>query len=314
MVPSISVVICTHNPQTDYLSRVLQALSSQTLSKESWELLLIDNASEEILSTKMDLSWHPHSRHIREEQLGLTPARIRGIKESIANILIFVDDDNVLDINYLEIALQISNDYPIIGAWGGQILPEFEEPPETWAKPYIWMLAIRELESDRWSNIPYLYDSAPIGAGMCIKRSVAEKYSSLAISNPQRLNLDRKGQSLISCGDVDLVCTACDIGLGTGVFTSLKLTHIIPSKRLKKDYLLKLAEANGYSSVIVESLRGKYPILTPITLLSRLRKTYQRLKNFTPLSSNIARTNQLFTQAFERGYNRAVKEIHNLNM
>ena len=96
MISSLSVIICTHNPRSDYLSRVLQALDSQSLSKESWELLLIDNASEKILSTEIDLSWHPNSRHIREEQLGLTPARLRGIKESVGEILIFVDDDNVL--------------------------------------------------------------------------------------------------------------------------------------------------------------------------------------------------------------------------
>jgi glycosyltransferase involved in cell wall biosynthesis len=310
----ISVIICTHNPCSDYISRVLDRLASQTLSQDTWELLLVDNASEKILSTEIDLSWHPHSRHIREEELGLTRARLRGIKESVADILVFVDDDNILDVNYLEVALQISKDYPIIGAWGGQILPEFEAPPEAWAKPYLWMLAIKELEYDRWSNIPYLYDSVPNGAGLCVKRSVAEKYSSLTTTEPQRLNLDRKGQSLISCGDVDLACTACDIGLGTGLFTSLKLTHLIPPNRLKEDYLLKLAEASGYSSVIVESLRGKYPNLPPTTPLSKMRKIYQRLRNFTRPSSDIARINQLFLQSFERGHSRAVKEIHNPDM
>ena len=74
----ISVIICTHNPRPDYLRRVLDALKAQTLPKERWELLLIDNASNEPLSGEWDLSWHPHARHIREIQFinGLTAGQL----------------------------------------------------------------------------------------------------------------------------------------------------------------------------------------------------------------------------------------------
>ncbi|MFN9648851.1 MAG: glycosyltransferase, partial [Pseudanabaena sp.] len=130
----ISVIICTHNPRLDYLDRVLKALDLQTLSKEMWELLLIDNASKKILSTEIDLSWHPNSRHIREEQLGLTPSRIRGIKESTANTIVFVDDDNVLNLDYLEVTLGISQKWINIGAWGGQVRADFEVNPPDWIK------------------------------------------------------------------------------------------------------------------------------------------------------------------------------------
>jgi len=47
----------------------------QTLPLEQWELLVIDNASNEPLLKVWDLSCHPHARHIREEELGLTPIR-----------------------------------------------------------------------------------------------------------------------------------------------------------------------------------------------------------------------------------------------
>src|SRR6266481_7107559 len=98
----VSVIICAHNPRPDYLGRALEALKGQTLSKDQWELLLVDNASKENLAERFDLSWHPHARHIREDELGLTPARLRGITESIGKLLVFVDDDNVLSLDYLE--------------------------------------------------------------------------------------------------------------------------------------------------------------------------------------------------------------------
>jgi hypothetical protein len=57
----LSVVICAHNPRPH---RVLEALRSQTLPKQQWELLLIDNSSSDPLMAQWDLSWHPNGRHM----------------------------------------------------------------------------------------------------------------------------------------------------------------------------------------------------------------------------------------------------------
>lgn len=81
---------------------MLDALNAQTLPKGEWELLLIDNASKEPLAAAWDLSWHPRGRHIRDDEIGLTPARLRGIKESQSEILAFVADDNVLEASYAQ--------------------------------------------------------------------------------------------------------------------------------------------------------------------------------------------------------------------
>ena len=53
--------------------------------------------------------------------------------------------------------------------------------------------------------------------------------------------------------------TACDIGLGTGKFTALKMTHLIPAFRLELDYLERLVEGMIYSHTILDSTRGKLP-------------------------------------------------------
>ncbi len=66
----ISVIICTHNPRPDYLGRVLEALKAQTLSKDQWELLLIDSASDDPIAGRVDLLWQPNAKHIRETAIG----------------------------------------------------------------------------------------------------------------------------------------------------------------------------------------------------------------------------------------------------
>src|SRR5258708_39359270 len=118
----LSVVICTHNPRKDYLLRTLASLRAQTISLRSWELLLVDNASEERLGDVWDISWHPRARHVREDELGLTPARLRGIRESSGELLLFADDDNVLAPDYLDRAVAIAKRYTYLGVFGAGIL------------------------------------------------------------------------------------------------------------------------------------------------------------------------------------------------
>jgi glycosyltransferase involved in cell wall biosynthesis len=255
----LTVALCTHNPRQDYLDKTLLALKQQSLPCSQWEFLLIDNASHVPVSEQIDLNWHPASRYIREEKLGLTQARLRGIREAQSDMIIFVDDDNVLEPDYLENSLKIAQDYPFLGSWGGQIVGEFETLPPDWTKEYLPILAIREFSQDQWSNLLHQHQTTPCGAGICVRKIVAEHYARLVAANPLRMGLDRKGNLLSSCGDTDLAFVSCDLGLGTGQFVNLKLTHLIPAARLEESYLLRLTENMAYSHTILDSFRNKFP-------------------------------------------------------
>jgi glycosyltransferase involved in cell wall biosynthesis len=264
----LSVVICSHNPNRNYLRKALHALQMQSLPQEHWELLLIDNLSHAPLSSDYDLAWHTNSRHILEPSLGLTFARLRGIDESTAPLIVFVDDDNVLAPDYLQEVLKIAAEHPQIGAFGGRLIGSFDSDPPGWALPYVHMLAIRDVPKDRWCNIPdWSLGSCPAGAGMVVRRCVVERYKSHCQTNENRKLLGRRGTSLVSCEDLDIAFTSCDLGLGTGVFSRLSLHHLIPPGRLEKAYLLKLAEANSYSGTWLEYIRkGVAPAPAPASL------------------------------------------------
>jgi len=251
----LSVIICTHNPRPDYLDRVLAALRRQTLPTDHWELLLIDNASEPALAGKWDLSWHPHARHIREDELGLTAARLCGIMEARSELLVFVDDDNLLSSNYLEKALDIAKCYAFLGAWGGIIRGEFEIEPEPWLRSLLGSLAIREFSAPIWSNNPTDWSAHPCGAGLCVRMKVAETYSGQLAVNPARRRLDRIGSALSSCGDSDLVQTSCDVGQGFGNFPQLVMTHLIPESRVQPDYLIRLMQGITVSAIVLNRVR-----------------------------------------------------------
>ncbi len=266
----ISVITCSHNPRPDYLKQVLDALKRQTLDQQRWEYLLIDNASDDTLESRVDLSWRRNARHIREDNLGLTHARLRGISESVGDVLVFVDDDNVLDADYLEETTKIAEQWPLLGAFGGQVRGAFDKAPPEWTKRYWSRLVIREFDCDRWSNIPWLHETMPSGAGLCVRREVAAQYFEYHQTGKRKVIMDRSGKGLLSGGDTDLAATACDVGLGVGLFTALTLSHLIPSDRLEEDYLVKLVEGMAFSGPLVDSFRSNGATIMPTTAKTKL--------------------------------------------
>lgn len=261
----MSVVIPTHAPNLTRFERTLCGLREQQVARDSWELLVIDNASpNQQLFSNCDLSWHPSASIIREERLGLTPARIAGIRASQGDYLVFVDDDNVLSPNYLEDVIKIFEQHPHLGAIGGKSLPEFEVEPEPWVTEFFKCLALRNpgeetqiyshagaSSSEASRHLTSYPEFAPIGAGMALRREAAELYMNHIAGNNTRLSLDRTGRSLNSGGDNDIVLTLMEQGWEVGYFPQLQLTHLIPASRLTRDYLARINRASSRSWVQV---------------------------------------------------------------
>lgn len=268
--PAISVITCTHNPRPDYLELVFRALDAQTLDKSQWELVLVDSASTEPFLSRTDLSWHPRARTFREGSPGLTSARLRGITETAGELLVFVDDDNVLNNDFLEQALRIAGEWPRLGAWSGCTRPQFDSPPPEWTKRYWGNLVIRDVPTDLWSNLPLLPETMPCGAGLCVRRSVAVHYRHLHENGERSFLLDRVGSSLLSGGDNDLAACACDVNMGVGVLSSLCLAHLIPTARLEENYLVNLAEGIALSSILLKSFRTPLAKMRRPSLKSRV--------------------------------------------
>jgi glycosyltransferase involved in cell wall biosynthesis len=256
----ISVIICAHNPRPNYLRRVLDSLKNQMLPKERWELILVDNASRTPLAPDWDLSWHSNARHVVESKLGLTLARQCGMREAKADLLVFVDDDNVLDPNFLSVALKIKDDWPILGAWGtGRIIPEFEVPPAKNLKLLLWTLALREVKSAGWGNVCPNGELTPWGAGLCVRAKVAKEYCNYNEQTNFKMT-GRQGNILLGGEDIELSFVACKLGYGVGIFPELKLIHLIPKERVSPDYLIRISETYEFSQLMLAyKWKGELP-------------------------------------------------------
>jgi glycosyltransferase involved in cell wall biosynthesis len=254
-VTDLSVIVCSHNPRQAALTRTLASLRGQTLQHGVWELLLVDNASQPVLEQSWRIDWHERARHIREEELGLTPARLRGIREAKGALILFVDDDNELRNDYLSSVMELARLHQHVGALGAGVLrPEFEAEPDPELGPLLPMLALRSVSHQLWTNNCSDTACTPWGAGLCVRASVARRYLDVVGRLATAGVLDRRGASLF-CGGDDLFswCSAAE-GLGFGIFPQLQITHLISAQRLSREYFLRLVRDHAFSHTVLRYL------------------------------------------------------------
>jgi glycosyltransferase involved in cell wall biosynthesis len=265
----ITVIVCTYNPRSAYFSRLLGALAGQTLPKEHWELILVDNNSMTILSESYPLSTLPNSIWLREERQGKVNALIRGIKAAKGDLIVTFDDDNVPSRHYLERLLDLYKTNPLLGCVGaGSVEPEFETTPSAWIRPFLCHLALRQV------NEATICDSAydprrPWGLGMGVSRDVARLWLAKVSNGLPLTTSGRKASSMEDC-----LFSLCSTSLGKkiGIFPELALTHLISKDRLTLPYIRRHVYDQSYSHAHY-SIIGDQPLTNPHSHLSGSLKT-----------------------------------------
>ena len=128
----LSVIIPTRN-RAKLLAKTLMSIEQQTMLKEEFEVIVIDNGStDETPKVLAEFSDRMNVQSIFEPQPGLHVGRHSGLFAAKANELVFIDDD----IEAFPIWLQtISNVFlsdKKIALVGGKNLPNYETPPPFW--------------------------------------------------------------------------------------------------------------------------------------------------------------------------------------
>jgi glucosyl-dolichyl phosphate glucuronosyltransferase len=173
---NVSVILCTFN-RCESLRTALESVAvSQLPDSVSWEVLVVDNNSKDKTRAIVDefAGRYPgHFRYLFEPQQGKSYALNSGVRESSGEILAFMDDDVVVDSNWLRILTSIFHDPQWAGA-GGRILPERSFTPPPWLpiqnKYALAPLAIFDIGAQ-----PGEMREAPFGTNMAFRREVFEK-------------------------------------------------------------------------------------------------------------------------------------------
>lgn len=250
----ISIIICTHNGAVR-LPQTLTAIAALSFSG-NWELIVVDNSSSDNSSLLVQtfLSENPNvvGKVISEPKAGLTYARQTGWRNSKFHIVLFCDDDNWLEPNYLTIAYSVFNRDPNIGILGGcgVAVSEIEFP--SWFNEFSHSYAVGNNSKKTGEQV---MGSAHYGAGCFFLKEALEKIDHLDFN---MVLSDRKGKELASGGDVELCFLAQLLGYKLWFDERLIFKHYIASNRLTWSYYLNLKKGIASSFPLLNSYKALF--------------------------------------------------------
>lgn len=261
----ISVVICAFN-SADRIRPTLEALA-RCRADFSVEIIVVDNNSSDDTAGVAAEIWKAAGNSsfafsvVREAHAGLAYARRAGTRAASHDVIVFCDDDNWLDEDYLIQARRIMADRSI-GAAGGCSTPTNPERLPPWFYTFSWGYAvgvpfnkIEVLPDDSNTELPI---SAVWGAGVVVRREALELLFALpgfpALSG-------RQGTALLSGEDLEMCACLAFAGYKLVFSTALRFRHDISAERIDLAYAKKLFanfssgfEITGYYRMIVEAL------------------------------------------------------------
>jgi glycosyltransferase involved in cell wall biosynthesis len=166
-----SVIVCTRD-RPSYLKRFLESICSNI--NNNIEIIVVDNAPSDDQTAKL-VSGYP-VRYVREDRKGLNWARSRGAIESQSEIVVYADDDVIIDPNWINAILQPFLD-PEIAAVTGLVMPlELETPAQEQFDSYYWPKRHFELrEISGGSIFEVVSGDIGVGANMAFRRQIVNK-------------------------------------------------------------------------------------------------------------------------------------------
>ncbi|MBO7477761.1 MAG: glycosyltransferase family 2 protein [Salinivirgaceae bacterium] len=239
----LSIIICTYN-RDKFIYSSLQKVAENGCAYSDYEIVLVNNNSTddtEKLCNKFQTEYPQVTfRYFVETSQGLSFARNRGIAESKGEWLVFIDDDAMPQPGYLSNLKANIAQNSDAGAFGGQIIPEFESgvaPDWLCRWTYSWVSAID------MGNSVKLFEGGkfPIGANMGISRAAIEKCGTF------NTELGRNKKNLMGGEEKDIFLRLKTAGIPIYYFPNVSVNHIIPPHRTTPEFIAKLGAGIGAS-------------------------------------------------------------------
>jgi glycosyltransferase involved in cell wall biosynthesis len=264
MSTSLTVALCTHNHKPR-LERTLRGLAHLQPPQSPWELLVVDNASTdgtaELLSEPGWRANRLNVRVVREPKLGLSHARNRAVSEADGEYLVFMDDDETPDPDWLRAYERvILAERP--DALGGRIEVLFEdgERPAWLQDELLGFLG----KLDRGASACRLLDpGTPIfGGNFAFRKAIFDRIGAFDTG------LGRKGTSNAGGEDTEIYRRMLDAGCSVWWVPQAVIHHRIQSAKLRRWYFLDLHFRQGRTEGM--NKRGSASRVPPTYLFGQL--------------------------------------------
>ncbi len=251
----VSVVVPSHNGAA-LLPRTLSHIAAQRPPSElAWEVIVVDNASTDGTSEVALAAWRRDApvgiRVVREPELGLSHAHVRGFAEARGELISWVEDDNWISPDWLGLVWRTMEEHGEVGACGGFNEAVCEGGKPAWFEDFqsAYATGAQGGQGGYVADDPgYLW-----GAGMTVRR---DAWQHLVENGFSPLLMDRRGRANYnSGGDVEISLALRLSGWRLWFEPALRLRHFLLGHRLEWSYLRRFMRGFGAASVGLDPYR-----------------------------------------------------------
>jgi glycosyltransferase involved in cell wall biosynthesis len=248
---NISIIICCHNSESRIL-KTIENIAKLDTGDLSVELIIVDNNCSDKTVEVAQKQWTNCNTPfpmfvVKEIEPGLSFARKKGVFTANGEIIVFCDDDNWLEKNYIMFGYNIMKNDKSIGVLGGRSIAIFEDQEPFWFSTYqsSYAVGVQALNSGEISSRGYVW-----GAGSFMRRDTLLSFYKYGFDH---FCSGRKGNILLAGDDSEICKWHLLVGKKLWYDERLLFKHYVESKRLKKSYLEGIMqgfiESNRYLSI-----------------------------------------------------------------
>jgi len=258
----ITVILCTYD-RCRSLQNALESVASSKLPESTeWEVLVVDNNSRDqtrVVVEDFSSRYPGRFRYLFEPQPGKSHALNAGIRDAAGSVLAFMDDDVMVDPDWLQKLTASLHSSEWAGV-GGRVLPLWSGPPPKWlsleVRHHLAPLAVFDLPQEAGQ-----ISEPPFGTNMAFRKEVFEEYGGF------RTDLGPRPGSEIRSEDSEFGQRLLDGGKLLRYEPSAVVYHPVSNERLKKEYHLNWWFDKGRTDIRVHGIKpntrcfvGKIPL------------------------------------------------------
>lgn len=239
----VTVLICTRNGKKN-LRPTLQAIANQKVKELNWEIILADNASTDGTQEAARQIWDSFNVSVyfsvvEVQRPGKENAITEGLKVSRYRYVVFCDDDNWLNEDYVQKSFNIMSGNDRIGILGGFGIPVFEDDKPGWFSNYEACYAVGKQQEVNGEIKPSLEVPFIWGAGSVINK---EAYQLLIDAGFSRIVTAERHPAFSRCEDLEMSQAIQLAGFKLWYDNGLIYRHFIAKEKLSWSYLINMVK------------------------------------------------------------------------
>jgi glucosyl-dolichyl phosphate glucuronosyltransferase len=245
---TISVIFPTYN-KANILEIILNSFLCLKYEKTNYEIIVVDNNNntnntEEIV--KRFVNKLP-VRYLYEKKQGKNNALNSIVKKSNGDILVFTDDDVLVNENWLDEIYSSTLRYTDCHVFGGKIFPQISDGTPEWIKNSEYSAFVFAIHNPAQSEGEYINSDTPGGPNCWVRKCVFQS------GNMYTEDIAPKGYGRISSSELEFFTRLLRKGIIPVYIPTAIVTHRIQKYQTKKKYLIKRSYASGRGFIYIQS-------------------------------------------------------------